>query len=43
MKQTSLIFSVAAAAFLTTGVAQAELSNNDISPCLKKPLIRADW
>jgi hypothetical protein len=30
MKQTSLIFSITAAAFLTTGVAQAELSNNDI-------------
>jgi len=36
MKQTSLIFSVAAAAFLTTGVAQAELSNNDIFSLLEE-------
>ena len=38
MKQqkTSLVFSVAAAAFLTTGVAQAELSNNDIFSLLEE-------
>ncbi|RUM94547.1 MAG: hypothetical protein DSZ28_02615 [Thiothrix sp.] len=36
MKQTPLIFSLAAAAFLTTGVAQAELSNNNIFSLLEE-------
>ena len=38
MKQTktSLIFSAAIAAFLTTGVAQAELSSNDIFSFLEE-------